>query len=123
MLLVRILKAKVQTATKTQMKIQTIQTIQTRNKGLVCLSYNDGVVNEQPVTVALSSLVFFSSAPPLSPPPPPFFCIFLQNGKAKHIKEVVMALREDGTEAPPSLCRPGLHRYFLLHKWLHLMTD
>lgn len=72
MLLVRILKAKVQTATKTQMKIQTIQT---RDKGLVCLSYNDGVVNEQPVTVALSSLVFFSSAPPTpsAAPPPPFF--------------------------------------------------
>lgn len=57
-----------------------------------------------------------------------FFFIFLQNGKGEHIKEVVMALRElpstqDGTEAPPSFCHPGLHRYFLLDKWLDLMTD
>lgn len=75
-----------------------------------------------------SCLMFFSNGPSPSTIFFFFFFIFPQNGKGKHIKEVVMALRElpstqDGTEAPPSFCHPGLHRYFLLDKWLDLMTD
>lgn len=64
---------------------------------------------------------------PVGPLPPQSFCIFPQNGSERHIKEVVMALRElpstqSGTGAPPSLCHPGLHRYFLPNKWLDSTT-